>query len=161
MDTFSGSPASRNTKSDVEAKRAYCDYLLEQGFREATILGAPADIEATKDGVRWLFEVKFTRAPLHYFGAATLVEWVAAAADPEHFRFVVAYQRGDTWNFDEWTPEEFMAMSYVPPYKIFFNVPVGGAKKPGGSQLSKSIRLTKERLRTMTRHFEELRNVER
>jgi hypothetical protein len=58
------------------------------------------------------------------FGAATLTEWAAAAHDPQHFRFVVACQRNEKWRFDEYTPEQFMAFSSVPPFKIYFSVPL-------------------------------------
>jgi len=44
----------------------------------------------------------------------------------ERFTFVVAFLRDDGWAFHEYTPDEFMQMSYIPPFKIFFNVPVGG-----------------------------------
>src|SRR5581483_10645719 len=111
-----------NLKSDVAAKAAFIETLHSEGFTDARVASAPADITATKDGVAWHFELKFTRARGHYFGAATLTEWAAAAADPEHFEFVIAYQVNEQWRFDRYTPEEFMAFSSVPPYKIYFNV---------------------------------------
>jgi hypothetical protein len=151
---------SENLKSDVEAKHAFQEVLQREGYSAVQISASPTDITAKKDGVRWLFEVKFTRAETHCFGAATLTEWAAAAEDAEHFRFVIAYKKADGWRFDRYSPDEFMAFSSVPPFKIYFNVPIG--KKPAAirTRLSKRIYLTKSRLKLLSRQFEELRALE-
>ncbi len=96
--TAGGPP--ENLKSDVAAKQAFCAWLLAHGYSQAAVCASPADVVAHKNGMAWLFEVKFTRAKTLCFGAATLTEWVAAAENPERFRFVVAYQRQYEWKFD-------------------------------------------------------------
>lgn len=149
-----------NAKSDVAAKEAFCRWLLGHGYSEARVSASPADVVAVKAEETWLFEVKFTRAHTHCFGAATLTEWAAAAEDPEHFRFVIAYERDGDWRFDCYTPEAFMAFSSVPPFKVYFNVSLDGRPVRGRSELSKRIHLTKARLRLLRRQFEELRALE-
>jgi len=151
---------SENLKSDVEAKRAFQHTLLSEGYSDVRIGASPADISAKKDEAYWLFEVKFTRAEAHCFGAATLTEWAAAAQDPEHFQFVVAYQRDNEWFFDRYSPDEFMGFSSVPPFKIYFNVPIGKKPLAESKRLSKRIYLTKSRLKLLSRQFEELRALE-
>lgn len=151
---------TQNARSDVEAKEAFCRRLQREGYAEARVAAAPADVVAMKDGERWLFEVKFTRARTHCFGAATLTEWAAAADDPAHFRFVVAYKRDGEWQFDRYTPDEFMAFSSVPPYKVYFNVPLDGRSARPRSEISKKIHLTKARLRRLRKQFDELRDLD-
>lgn len=153
-------PLSGNARSDVAAKAAFCRWLVEHGYSKARVCAAPADVIATKDGREWLFEVKFTRACTHCFGAATLTEWAAAANDPEHFRFVIAYQRGGQWRFDCYTPDEFMAFSSVPPFKVYFNIPLDDRAAGTRSELSRKIHLTKARLKLLSRQFDELRELE-
>ena len=150
----------RNVKSDVAAKAAFCEWLRQHGYTAARVCAAPADVRASKDGATWLFEIKFTRAATRCFGAATLTEWAAAADDPDHFRFVIAYQRNGTWSFDLYTPDEFMAFSSVPPFKIYFNVPLDGGVAPNRRERSRRIYLTKSRLRELTRQFQTLRDLQ-
>lgn len=153
-------PLRGNARSDVAAKAAFCRWLLEHGYSEARVAATPADVVATKDGHRWFFEVKFTRARTHCFGAATLTEWTAAANDPEHFRFVIAYERDGHWCFDCYTPDEFMAFSSVPPFKVYFNIPLDGRAAGTRSERSRKIHLTKARLKLLSGQFEELRKLE-
>lgn len=122
--------------------------------------GTPSDIVAMKEGAEWLFEVKFTRAHTMCFGAATLTEWVAAAEHPDRFRFVIAYEREGAWRFDLYTPEEFMAFSSVPPFKIYFSVPLDDRSSRARSALSKRIHLTRARLRFLREQFAALREIE-
>ncbi len=149
-----------NKRSDVAAKRAFCGWLVEQGYSDVAVAASPVDVIARKDGQAWLFEVKFTQAESTCFGAATLTEWVAAAKDAEHFRFVVAYERSGKWIFDLYTPEQFMAFSSVPPFKVYFSVPLDGLAARQRSTSSRRIYLTKARLRLLTTQFEELRKLE-
>ena len=158
MDPVPASP--QNARSDVEAKAAFCGWLRSQGYSQAEVCSSPADVVAKKDGREWLFEVKFTNASESCFGAATLTEWAAAAKDPSHFRFVIAYQRGAQWRFDLYTPDEFMAFSSVPPYKIYFSVPLDGRPARERSQRSRRVHLTKARLRLLSEQFDELRALE-
>jgi len=84
----------------------------------------------------------------------------AAAQDPVHFRFVIAYQRESEWRFDLYTPEEFMALSSVPPFKIYFSVPLDGRTARERSKHSKKVHLTKTRLRRLSEQFDELRKLD-
>jgi hypothetical protein len=113
-----------------------------------------------KDGQCWLFEVKFTRARTNCFGAATLTEWIAAADQPERFRFVVAYEREGSWRFDLYSPDEFLAFSSIPPYKVYFNVPLDGGAPRERKATSRKVHLTKGRLRRLREQFDELRALE-
>ena len=146
-----------NQKSDVGAKQAFCIELTRRGYFDAKVIAAPADISATLNGQRFFFEIKYTMSTGRYFGAATLTEWMAAIEDPDHFRFVIAYQSDNTWQFEEYTVEEFMAHSYVPPFKIFFNVTIGRKRAPADAP-SKRIRLTEKRLTAMKNLFQLFRD---
>jgi hypothetical protein len=160
---FGGWPmenVSENLKSDIEAKHAFKELLQREGYSDVRIGASPTDIAAKKNDVCWLFEVKFTRAETRCFGAATLTEWAAAAEDPDHFQFVIAYKKGENWLFDRYGPDEFMAFSSVPPFKIYFNVPIGKKPLEISKRLSKRIYLTKSRLKLLSRQFDELRALE-
>jgi len=152
---------AENLKSDVAAKEAFPHEPLRRGFDAARITGSPADITATKGGETFYFEVKFTRQGASYFGAATLTEWDAALKSEERFTFVVAFLRDDGWAFHEYTPDEFMQMSYIPPFKIFFNVPVGGDRVVMSRNGSGAVALSRRRLTMMSELFARFRGGER
>lgn len=141
--------SAKNPKSDVLAKRAYCADLLKRGFSNPRVIGSPSDITAEKDGATWYFEIKCTRKKDKYFGAATLTEWIQAATDPRHFRFVVASENDDQWLFQEYDPETFIGHSYIPPFKIYFNVAMKPEQIIKSGRQSKSVPMTLERLRQM------------
>ena len=90
-----------------------------------------------------------------YFGAATLTEWEQAVADPEHFRFVVAKTDDEEKEFEflEYTPEEFMNFSTVPPFKIFFNINFDGSVRTSKTATS----LTHENLKIMSDCFDRIK----
>lgn len=155
----SESQLPENLKSDVAAKEAFRDELRRRGF-EARITAVPADITATKNGETFYFEVKFTRQSSKYFGAATLTEWEAALQNEDRFTFVVAFSRDNEWAFHEYTPNEFMAMSYVPPFKVFFNVAVGGDRVVASRGSSGAVSLTRGRLKMLSDLFSRFRNGE-
>ena len=132
-----------NIKSDLDAKTAFCKYLENNGFT-TEIRQAPADIRAVKDGQEWFFEIKKTSQDKDYFGAATSTEWEQAFKDPDHYRFVIARkQSDDSFQFIELTPDQLMEYSTIPPFKVFFNVPLNGEKKKS-SRSSRALRLSKE-----------------
>ena len=139
-----------NKKSDVKAKAEFVKCLQDRGF-EASVVSKPADVMATKDGQTWYFEIKMTKRQNVYFGAATLTEWEQAVADPEHFRFVVAKTDDEEKEFEflEYTPEEFMKFSTVPPFKIFFNINFDGNVRTSKT----ATRLTHENLKIMSDCF--------
>ena len=121
-----------NKKSDLIAKQAWIKRLEDSGFKNASIISSPADVRAFKNEEEFYFEIKMTRHRDRYFGAAALTEWAQALKDPAHFRFVVAIQEEDEIvEFKEYTPEEFMMFSSVPPFKVYFNIDFeNGGRKP-------------------------------
>ncbi len=49
---------------------------------------------------------------------------------PEHFLFVIAWHTNeDDFEFTEYTPEEFIECSTIPPFKIYFKVEKNGIPK--------------------------------
>lgn len=146
-----------NKKSDVKAKAEFVKVLEDRGF-EAMVVSSPADIMAVKDGQTWYYEIKMTKKTDNYFGAATLTEWKQAFADPEHFRFVVAKTNEEESEFEfiEYTPEEFMSFSTIPPFKVYFNINLDG-KGRKARKAKKTNALTKENLAVMSECFEKIK----
>lgn len=147
-----------NDKSDVKAKQAYVELLKAKGFK-AEVTGAPADITAKRNGEDWYFEIKMTKREEVYFGAATLTEWRQALADPSHFRFVVAITNEEEteFRFVEYTPEEFMKFSTIPPFKVYFNINLTGKeRRKCSSKKSSSKKMTKDNFKKMDRCYAEL-----
>ena len=142
-----------NKKSDVKAKKEFVKLLQDRGF-EAYVVSKPADIVATRDGQTWYFEIKMTKRADVYFGAATLTEWKQAIADPEHFRFVVAKTNEEESEFEflEYTPEEFMRFSTIPPFKVYFNINFDGSER----KTRKATKLTQENLEIMSECFDKI-----
>lgn len=145
-----------NRKSDVLAKEAYLGKLRNDGF-EASICASPADIVARKGGHTWYFEIKMTHRKDCYFGAATSTEWKQAFLDPEHFRFVVVIANDDDteFSFIELSPSEFMEYSTIPPFKVYFNLPLGGGL-PKPRKGSKATPMTRGNFERMLVAFEGL-----
>ena len=142
-----------NKKSDVKAKKEFVKLLKNKGF-EASVVSKPADIMATKDGQTWYFEIKMTKRADVYFGAATLTEWKQAIIDPNHFRFVVAKTNEEESEFEflEYTPEEFMKFSTIPPFKVYFNINFDGSER----KTRKAKKLTQENLELMSECFDRI-----
>jgi len=147
-----------NAKSDVNAKEAFIKELLRRGFAEARVTGRPADITARKGADVYYFEIKYTAQDSQYFGAATMTEWEAAMAHEDRYRFVVATRRETIWTFHEYTPAEFMEFSYIPPFKIFFNVAIGKEKSTQARRGDKRVQLTRGRIELMAELFKRLRS---
>lgn len=147
-----------NNKSDVKAKAQYVERLKSNGYSNPTIIASPADITAEKNGYTWYFEIKKTSQKKKYFGAATLTEWIQALKDPDHFRFVVARESTEgTFAFSEYTPSEFMEVSSIPPFKVFFNIDFRKTTQTSQRE-SRSIKATKERLYYLSNVFSDLKN---
>jgi hypothetical protein len=144
-------------KSDISAKKAFIKELLRRGFDQAKITRSPADITARRDNEVYYFEIKYTRKSAKYFGAATLTEWEAALAHEDRYWFVVAMERDGFWTFHEYTPDEFMVHSCIPPFKIFFNVTLGVQKATKAKRRTKGVQLTRERLVEMIELFKRFR----
>ena len=152
----------KNKKSDVLAKQAFIKELETRGF-QARVTGAPADITATRDGQTWYFEIKMTHRTDRYFGAATMTEWKQALKDSAHYRFVVvkADEADAVFDFKEYSVEEFMQYSTIPPFKVYFNVPVDGSEAPlrkrGGE--TRAVLLTKEGFHKLMACYESLKDA--
>jgi len=146
----------KNKKSDFEAKATYKRYLEEQGFTDVKIIGSPSDIVAFKNNEKYYFEIKMTKQIDKYFGAATITEWKTALSNPNNFKFVIAATNDDEkrYNFKEYSPEEFMKYSTVPPFKVNFNVNLKDDSKV--SNRRKAIQASEKILLKIIKIFEEL-----
>jgi hypothetical protein len=147
-----------NAKSDVDAKSAFIEVLLRRGYDEARITDSPADITAHRGGEIHYFEIKYTAQNGHYFGAATRTEWKAAMDHEERFWFVVAMKHDGVWVFHEYTPTEFMEFSYIPPFKISFNVAISTEKAEQGRRGTKRVQLTRDRIQQMVGLYSQFRS---
>ncbi len=151
-----------NKKSDVLAKQAFIHELETRGF-QARVTGAPADITATRDGETWYYEIKMTHRTDRYFGAATMTEWKQALKDSAHYRFVVvmADETDTVFEFKEYTVEEFMTYSTIPPFKVYFNVPVDGSDAPQNKRKgeTRAVLLTKEGFDKLMECYESLKTT--
>lgn len=152
-----GEDEKLNTKSDVLAKGAFAEELRRRGFSDVRVTRAPADITALMNGDIYYFEIKYTSAEKNYWGAATLSEWEAALELEERYKFVVAYIHQSEWQFHEYTPEEFMQFSSVPPFKIFFRMPIRGGKATPSGRASRAVKFTRERFQEMVTLYKKFR----
>jgi len=143
-----------NKKSDVRAKSAYKKYLEDIGFCNVHITANPADITAEKQGKIYYFEIKMTKQTNSYFGAATMTEWKEAIRNPDTFKFVIAKtdENEEDFEFIEFTPNEFLKYSTIPPFKVYFNIDLNDNKKV--SKRNKALQATKEILEEFISFFE-------
>jgi len=149
-----------NAKSDVPAKLAFIDYLREKrGFDSAEITRSPADVTAVKDGQKFYFEIKYTGKTTAYFGAATLTEWEAALSNESQYRFVIARKDGPSWLFDEYEPKDFMQYSYIPPFKVFFNIPLSSREKRNSTHSTKKVVMTSDRMKLMLDLYKKMKST--
>ena len=63
-----------------------------------------------------------------FFDAATLTEWNMAAQHPSDYTFVMLYIEDNNGKYaivdrEEYSPEELLRFSTVPPFKVNFNIP--------------------------------------
>lgn len=145
-----------SARSDVAAKRAFVAVLCTRGFANVRVTQSPADITATRRGRTYYFELKCTEQTSRYFGAATLTEWEAALRWPKEYVFVVAMKNGRAWKFEEYSPIEFMEFSYIPPFKVFFNLRIG-VRDLEKRKENRAIRLTEKRTKQLVRFYRSLR----
>ena len=148
-----------NKKSDVKAKLAYTQELIRRGYQNPRITSAPSDIQAILNGVIHFFEVKMTKRENTYFGAATTTEWAQALKTPDRYHFVVVQTDDEEkeFRFREYTPEEFLQFSTIPPFKVFFNLPLTPTQKKPSRKKSKALRATKENLSQLIGIYKELK----
>lgn len=149
-----------NKKSDVKAKAAFCDELVNnRGYQSAKVTASPADITAVKDDVTWYYEIKMTKRSDTYFGAATATEWEQAFKDPDHFRFVVAItdEQEQEFRYLEFTPAEFMKACTIPPFKVYFNVDLVTGKPKESKHREGTVALNESAFATLNNAYKELR----
>ena len=139
-----------NSKSDVKAKTAYINHLVENGYQNARVISSPSDICAEKEGKEWFFEIKMTKRHDVYFGAATMTEWEQAFKTPDRFRFVIAIAdetQKHGFRFIEMTPAEMMQHSTIPPFKVYFNIDLKNQDGCAGNKTRKKNKVKKKALR--------------
>ena len=104
-----------STKSDLDAKTAFCKCLEDRGFT-----------------------TEIRQAPAHY-------------------RFVICQKLpDDSFHFIELTPAEMMEYSTIPPFKVFFNVPLDGRRKKVNGK-SKALHLTEEAFKALNGMYKNLK----
>lgn len=146
-----------NNKSDIPAKQAFLEKLNSDGYK-AEIKAQPSDIVAEKNGVKWYYEIKMTRKESICFGAATLTEWEQAFKTPDRFRFVIAMQDNKgNFSFQEYSPSEFMKYSTIPPFKVYFNIPLQEKATTRHQKRHKAIPLTEWNFEKMLRLFNQMK----
>tara|TARA_B100000579_G_C22130291_1_gene531723 strand:+ start:58 stop:519 length:462 start_codon:yes stop_codon:yes gene_type:complete len=117
-------------KSDVDAKTAYVKELELKGYKNIKIIAKPADIYAEKNNKKYFFEIKKTTQKDKYFGASTITEWEGALDKNNNYLFIVAKSLDNNmWEFIEYKPEELMKYSTIPPFHIYFNLPLSEKEK--------------------------------
>ncbi len=131
-----------NDRSDIKAKEAYVNYLIQQGYVDVQIVHLPVDIIAYKNGKKYFFEIKATKRKKSYIGAATFTEWECALKNKEFFKFVVVKDIDEDYEFYEFTPEEFMEYSTIPPIKVYFNIDLNQKNKV--KKNSKALKMSEE-----------------
>jgi len=148
-----------NIKSDKKAKEEFAEILKTRGYSDVRIVKQPADITAIKNDAMYFFEIKKTSAKKEYFGAATLTEWRAAYENPSNYFFVIAQEIPEGFNFIEYTPDEFEKFSTIPPFKIFFNIPLNGNNKVETKRKNRSaIQFMREKLVKLNELFSTFKN---
>ena len=79
---------------------------------------------------KYFFEIKKTTQKDKYFGASTITEWEGALDKNNNYLFIVAKSLDNNmWEFIEYKPEELMKYSTIPPFHIYFNLPLSEKEK--------------------------------
>jgi len=83
---------------------------------------------------------------------------------PDTFRFVVAreVEPFDCGNFvfQSYTPDEFLDFSTIPPFKVYFTLPlVGDSRKRQASNSRKAIVAARSRIQYLSKVYDELREM--
>lgn len=147
----------KNSKSDVKAKKEYSKHLENNGYTNVRIVGSPVDIVAEKDNVPYYFEIKMTKSEKNCFGAATLTEWEQALKTPNEFKFIIVKTNLEENRFEflEFTPQEFLKYSTIPPFKFYFNIDFVNKNKL--QKRTKAIPLDDEKISHLITIFNNLR----
>ena len=92
-----------------------------------------------------------------YFGAITLTKWQCYLEHKDFFHILVFDDKiKENDGVVEYSAEELMRESTIPPFKINFNIDY---KKEKNEKATKSVRLTEERLHTLVKMFNELKPI--
>ena len=147
--------------TDTEAIEPTKNWLTEQGFCNVQKINSPVDFKASRDGQEFFIELKFTSSEKTYFGAATLVEWVCALENPGNFYFLFAHKQisvtgDDIWDFELMLAEELMKYSTIPPFKIFFSIPLPLKSSRSPPQRKSAKQATQENIRYLSEVFSKL-----
>ena len=149
-----------NGKSDVKAKDAYKKHLESEGYEDIKIISSPSDITATKNGDIYYFEIKKTSQRESYFGAATLTEWESAIKNKGRYFFVVAIELDEgKWDFVKYSPDEFIEFSTIPPFKVYFKVPLSDEEKTKQRTHTTAIRATEDKINYLSIAFDKVRDI--
>ena len=151
-----------NKRKDKFAVVACKSYLEEIGYEDVQIIHTPTDLKAMKDGVQHYIDVKMTSRQDKYFGAATITEWGCVGI----LEFLVAQSQDGTnnentkYNFFKFSAEEFASFSTIPPFKVYFTVPLtrSGEIKLKKSKESKALCFDYSLAKPMKLLFEALKD---
>ena len=117
----------KNRNSDSAAKNAFEKLIEALGYTIEDVGDVSADIAAQIENCKVYFEIKMTKEDRQkgvIFGAATLTEWTAAMANPRRYFFVLAIEKeSEGYDFYVISPKDFMKYTYIPPFKVDFNIP--------------------------------------
>jgi hypothetical protein len=83
-----------------------------------------------------------------------MTEWKEAIRNPDTFKFVIAKtdDKENDFEFKEFTPDEFIKYSTIPPFKVYFNIDLNNYKKI--SKRNKALQATKGILEEFISFFE-------
>lgn len=105
-----------------------------------------------------------TRTPFlreEYLNRSYLSSSYQRTKSPAHYRFVVvkADETDTVFEFKEYSVEEFMQYSTIPPFKVYFNVPVDGSEAPLRKREgeTRAVLLTKEGFNKLMECYESLK----
>lgn len=109
-------------------RRIAIDYyktrLLSQGY-VVTEEKDPIDLFARRDGEDLRIKIKVTNCKDNYFGAVTFLTWEEAFNNTDTFKFVMIWLNEDdeVISYQEYSPEELLPYSSIPPFKVNFSIP--------------------------------------
>lgn len=123
------------SRSDKYAIEKCIKWLKRKKYTKVKKISHPTDIEAYKGDIHYFIELKMTttKKPV-YFGATSITEWIDDSKK-EKLLFVIAKSKDGTngpktkFKFHQCTPEHFLMVSTVPPFKINFNISLSNKAK--------------------------------
>ena len=61
------------------------------------------------------------------------------------------------WEFTEYTPEEFIKYSTIPPFKIFFRVPISKKEKSKKRRNISAVTVSEDKINKLKKVYDELK----